>query len=137
MVEVERVKKRLSLLRETTGLLSDTVPKSEGEYASADRTTKDATERRLQIISEAELDIVKTLYKDLGRRVVGDEESLLRAMEDMLGKKVTEAVRRRRRLRNRLVHVYLDVDRTEVYQQASNLTDVEEFERTAARLVEP
>jgi uncharacterized protein YutE (UPF0331/DUF86 family) len=134
-VDEERISKRLALLKETATLLSASLPESEEAYGRADRLTRDATERRLQVISESEVDIMRTLYKDLGRRVVGDEESLMDALSDQLGKKTIEQAKRRRALRNKLVHAYLDIDQAEVYREASELEDVEEFERAVAKLV--
>jgi uncharacterized protein YutE (UPF0331/DUF86 family) len=136
-VDEERINKRLALLRETALLLSASLPRSEEAYRKADRLTRDATERRLQVVSESEIDIMRTLYKDLGRRVVGDEESLMDALSDQLGKKTIEQAKRRRALRNKLVHAYLDIDQAEVYREASELGDVEEFEKAVAKLVKP
>jgi uncharacterized protein YutE (UPF0331/DUF86 family) len=133
VTDEERIGKRLALLRETSGLLSKEVPGSEEDYRKADRKTKDATERRLQIISEVELDIVRTLYKDLGKRVVGDEESLIEAMEDLLGKKVTQQVKKRRWMRNKLVRAYLDIDAGEIFGQASELEDIKDFEKAVEK----
>jgi uncharacterized protein YutE (UPF0331/DUF86 family) len=78
---------------------------------------------------------MRTLYKDLGRRVVGDEESLMDALGDQLGRKTIERAKRRRALRNKLIHAYFDIDQAEVYREASELEDVEEFERAVAKLV--
>lgn len=131
-----RIRKRLALIDETAGLLSDSIPGDAGSYGKADRLIKDATERRLQVISEAELDILKTLYKDLGRRIVGDEESLIDSMEGLLGRKATASLKERRGLRNKLVHAYLDIDQAEVYEQASGLGDLKEFARAVTKLVD-
>ena len=111
------------------------LPRSEEAFRGSDRLTRDATERRLQVISEVEFDVMKTLYKDLGGRVVGDEGSLLDALEGRLGKRVVGQVKRRRALRNKLVHGYLDVDPAEVYSLARNLGDLEEFEREVSKLL--
>ena len=134
-MDEDRIRKRLALLRETRGLLSESLPDSEEGYRRADRTTRDATERRVQILSEAELDVMKTLYKDYGKRVVGDEESLVDAMEGTLGKKLIEQVKKRRALRNKIIHAYLDIDLAEVFGHASDLKDVEEFEREVMKLI--
>ncbi|MDG7018531.1 MAG: DUF86 domain-containing protein [Nitrososphaerota archaeon] len=134
-MDQDRIRKRLALLKETRGLLSESLPDSEEGYRRADRTTRDATERRVQILGEAELDVIKTLYKDYGKRVVGDEESLVDAMEGTLGKKLIEQVKKRRALRNKIIHAYLDIDLAEVFGQASNLKDVEEFEREVMKLI--
>ena len=134
-MDQDRIRKRLALLKETRGLLSESLPDSEEGYRRADRTTRDATERRVQILGEAELDVIKTLYKDYGKRVVGDEESLVDAMVGTLGKKLIEQVKKRRALRNKIIHAYLDIDLAEVFGQASDLKDVEEFEKVVAKLI--
>ncbi len=134
-MDEERIRKRLALLKETVGLLNGSLPDDERAYLASDRLMRDATERRLQVISEAELDVMRVLYKDLGKRVVGDEESLIEALGDALGKKATEHVRRRRALRNRLVHAYSDVDQSEVYREASEVDDLAEFERAVVKLL--
>ena len=134
-MDEERIRKRLALIDETAGLLKKDLPATAGSYATADRKTKDATERRLQVLSEAQLDLVRTLYKDLGNRIVGDEESLLRSMEGTMGKQVTEHVIRRRALRNGLVNANHEVDEAEVFRQARDLDDIRDFQSAVRKLM--
>lgn len=128
-MDEERIRKRLALIEEVSGLFAKSLPETEEAYRSADRLTKDATERRLQVVSEAELDVMRVLYKDVGERVVGDEESLIDSMEKSLGRGTVEQVKKRRALRNRLVHAYMEVDPAEIYRQASELSDLKSFEK--------
>ena len=128
-MDEERIRKRLALLREVSDLLAKSLPKTEEAYRQADRLTKDATERRLQLLSEAELDAIKVLYKGLGDRIVGDEESLIGSMEGPLGRGNVEKVKERRALRNKLVHASIDVDPAEIYGLASELGDLKGFEK--------
>jgi uncharacterized protein YutE (UPF0331/DUF86 family) len=128
-LDEERIRKRLALIEEVSGLIAKSLPKTEGAYRGADRLTKDATERRLQIVSEAELDVIRVLYRDFGERIVGDEESLIDSMEKSLGRGTVGQVKKRRALRNRLVHAYMDADPAEIYRQASELSDLKHFER--------
>lgn len=128
-MDEERIRKRLALIEEISDLIAKSLPKTEEAYRSADRLTMDATERRLQIVSEAELDAMRVLYKDIGERIVGDEESLIDSMEKSLGRGVVEQVKKRRALRNRLVHAYTDADPAEIYRQASERSDLKGFEK--------
>ncbi len=128
-MDEERIRKRLALIEEISDLIAKSLPKTEEAYRSADRLTMDATERRLQIVSEAELDAMRVLYKDIGERIVGDEESLIDSMEKSLGRGVVEQVKKRRALRNRLVRAYTDADPAEIYRQASERSDLKGFEK--------
>ncbi len=111
-------------------------PKSLGAYAKSDQMTKSAVERNIQLLSDSELDIAMQLYKGMELRIAGDDESVLDRLEGKLGKALTEKLRRRRRLRNEIIHAHADMDYDkEVFEQAHDLSDVEGFVREVSRLL--
>jgi uncharacterized protein YutE (UPF0331/DUF86 family) len=86
--------------------LSGVLPKTAEDYKKSSILIKSTVERRLQLISDTEIDILAILYKNLKLKVVGEDMSLITAFSDVLNGKTIEKIRRLRDLRNKLTHEY-------------------------------
>ncbi|MGI0141335.1 MAG: DUF86 domain-containing protein [Candidatus Micrarchaeales archaeon] len=135
MMDRERIESRLSMLESYSGRIKNMLPDSEAAYRKSQPEKKAATERYLQIISELELDIIVLLYKEKEARPLGSEESVVDSMLPILGSGVVDAVRARRRLRNKLVHAYTNIEDNEVFSLSHNLKDVQEFKKAVKKLL--
>ena len=111
-------------------------PKSADSYIKADPNIKDAVERNLQLVSDAELDIAMQLYKGMELRLGGDDESVLERVEPKLGKSIVSKLKERRKLRNALIHAYAEsaYDK-EAFAQAHGRDDIEAFIRKVNELM--
>jgi uncharacterized protein YutE (UPF0331/DUF86 family) len=86
--------------------LSQVLPKTAEEYKKGNILVKSTVERRLQLISDTEIDVLAILYRELKLKVVGEDISLIAAFSDIFKEKTSEKVRRLRDLRNKLIHEY-------------------------------
>ena len=102
----ERILTKLVDLERYSGELVRALPKNVGDYKKSDMFIKSTVERRLQLISDTEIDIFAFLYKRLKFEVVGGDESLIDSMSKILSAEVLEKTKRLRRLRNMLIHEY-------------------------------
>jgi len=134
-LDKERIRSRLSVLAHYLENIRKIVPKDYAAYKRSAPEIKAAVERYLQVISEIELDIIVLIYKSLELKPAGGEESIINAVEDTLGRKLTDKIRVRRNLRNALVHAYSDIEGKEVFALAGNLNDVLEFEKLVRQLL--
>ena len=86
--------------------LSQVLPKTAEEYKKSNMLVKSTVERRLQLISDTEIDILAVLYKGLNLKVVGEDTSLIAAFSDVFKNNVNEKIRKLRDMRNKLIHEY-------------------------------
>ena len=86
--------------------LSQVLPKTQEEYKKSNILVKSTVERRLQLISDTEIDILAILYKELNLKVVGEDLSLIAAFSEIFKGNVNEKIRRLRDIRNKLIHEY-------------------------------
>ncbi len=137
MIDTERVNRKLALLRIYKERLADIVPKNAKDYFEANFIIKSAVERTLQLVSDTELDVLVLLYKALELDLAGDDESIIERMKQKLSASLIASIKRRRELRNRIIHAYADsaYDK-EIFAQASDLSDVDEFEREVTKLAQ-
>ncbi len=97
-------------------------------YKNADPVIKYATERRLQLINDAELDVIVLLYKKFGDEIAGSPSSMEKGLSSVLSKRLLESFDKRRELRNKLVHVYKEFSFDDkVFEQSKDTEDVAEF----------
>ena len=82
------------------------MPKTQEEYKKSNILVKSTVERRLQLISDTEIDILAILYKELNLKVVGEDLSLIAAFSEIFKGNVNEKIRRLRDIRNKLIHEY-------------------------------
>jgi uncharacterized protein YutE (UPF0331/DUF86 family) len=135
MLDTDRISKKLVNLEQYAERLEKITPPELKSYAKSD-IVKDAVERNLQLLSDTQLDILMQLYKDLELRIAGDEESVLDRLKEKFSKGLIEKVKRRRALRNNLVHAYVDSSYDkEAFEQAHNLEDIAEFKREVNKLM--
>ena len=86
--------------------LAQVLPKTQEEYKKSNILVKSTVERRLQLISDTEIDILAILYKELNLKVVGEDLSLIAAFSEIFKDNVNEKIRRLRDIRNKLIHEY-------------------------------
>ena len=86
--------------------LVQVLPKTQEEYKKSNILVKSTVERRLQLISDTEIDILAILYKELNLKIVGEDLSLIAAFSEIFKDNISEKIRRLRDMRNRLIHEY-------------------------------
>ena len=137
MLDKDRISKKLSGLEVYLKNLGSMAPKSLDAYKKADNILKSAIERNLQLVSDAELDILALLYKGLGLRLSGDDESIIESLSGKMSKKTINRVKERRTLRNLLIHAYAERGYDEeAFDQAHYTGDVNEFIKDVRRLLD-
>jgi uncharacterized protein YutE (UPF0331/DUF86 family) len=136
-MDAERIKKKMLMITEYRRRIEKTLPGTNQKYCKSDFTIKNVVERNLQLISDAQFDILFLIYKGLEPKLSGDENSLLENLKGPIGSRIIEHVKNRRLFRNLLVHAYADNELDEnAYNQAKNMEDIDEFNRTIKRLIE-
>jgi uncharacterized protein YutE (UPF0331/DUF86 family) len=136
-MDIERIKKKMLLIAEYRGRIKKTLPDTHQKYFKSDFTIKNVIERNLQLISDAQFDILFLVYKGLEPKLSGDENSLLENLKGPVGARIIDGIKARRLFRNLLVHAYADneLDKS-AYNQAKNMEDIDEFNRAVKRLIE-
>jgi len=126
-LDVARIKKKMESIREYGERITRILP--------SDYVVKAAVERNIQLISDAELDIVMLLYRGFELSIAGNESTMLDKIGVRLSGDVIKKIKERRDLRNNLVHAYADsyYDRG-VFDQAKNMKDIEEFRKEVNKL---
>ncbi len=118
IVNIEHYKKEIGMF----------LPKDAKFYSNSNLPIKRLVERDLCLISDIEYDILALIYKSLEIAVTGNENSLLQKLKPKLGAKISNNIEQLRILRNNLTHAYADYNYDEqVYKQASNLNNIDEF----------
>lgn len=136
MFDKERIKQKLSELELYSKRLGAMVPKNLESYKNADIVLKSAVERNLQLVSDAQLDVLALLYKGLELRLMGDDSSLIDGFGSKLSKRSINRIKERRTLRNLLIHAYASSGyEKESFDQAYNTSDVTEFIKEARHLM--
>lgn len=135
-MDIDRIRKKLAALRNYELRLKNIAPKDIKSYLNADITIKSAVERNIQLVSDTELDILVLLYKALQLNLAGDDESVIERVGKKLSAELIDKIKKRRELRNRLIHAYADsaYDR-DVFSQASDLSDIDDFEKEITKLM--
>lgn len=132
----ERMGAKLLELEKYVDRISKIVPKTAKDYKNSGIIVKGATERNLQLISDIEMDVLMLLYRALELSLGGDESHLLNAFSDRLSAATIDNLRKRRGLRNTLIHAYTESNYDEkVFEQASKTDDVLSFIKDAKRLI--
>ena len=135
-VDREIVAARLARIREELGRLTRLGTIVSRDVFLASTIEQHAAERELQIVIEACLDIGHHVISREGLRRPGDYREVFAILREAgiieadLGTRLEEMAG----FRNRLVHAYLDVDPTRVYEMVQhNLGDVEQFVASVVR----
>ncbi len=135
-MDSERINARLTDLSSFIGELKKLpLPKNVGDYERSSPAIKRAVERDLQLISEAELEIMVQVYKNLNLKAPGEEESIINAMEMVMDRELVKKAKERRELRNHLVHAYFNIDDKKVFMLASDVRDIEQFTAAVRKIV--
>lgn len=106
----ERILYRLKELEYYMGLLEKILPAKSSEYTKLDEVKKAAIERYCQLISEAQLDICKEIYKSMNLPPPNSNESIFQKLEGKIGSKTLSKIIKLREVRNELVHAYSSFD---------------------------
>ena len=134
MIDRERVLNLLALLDDYLIELEGSMGITLEEYKENIGVQR-ISERLLQLISKVELDISEEIYKGLELKFITEEQSLLHALDNVLGKSVVGKIVARRNMRNQLVHAYVSYNVEEVFSQASDLSDVKTFMNATKKLI--
>lgn len=136
MMDKSRLEHRLLDLERFCQRLKEVMPDSLSEYAECEHGVKASAERYLQLISDIEFEILAQIYKAKELSIAGDERNLVERTQRILGKKVTDPLRLRRTLRNKLVHAYYDLNYDEdVFGLGKDLDDVSEFIKAVKKIL--
>lgn len=136
MIDKSRLEHRLLDLERFCFRLKEVMPDSLSEYEECGHGVKASAERYLQLISDIEFEMLAQVYKAKELSIAGDERNLLERTQKILGKKVTDHLRLRRTLRNKLVHAYYEVTYDEdVFGLGKNLDDVNEFMKAVRKIL--
>ncbi|MEM4122426.1 MAG: hypothetical protein QW644_03015 [Candidatus Micrarchaeaceae archaeon] len=137
MIDKERILRRLTDLERYSNVLMEIVPSSYAKYAASDMKTKAAVERYVQLISDIELEVMALLYKGLDFGIAGGEEPLANGLSNVLSAEVINSFRKRRALRDSLVHAYFDMHYDkETFGEASNLSDIAKFIKEVKKIID-
>ncbi len=136
MMDRERITRRLADISQYMGILESILPNDYAGYRESPVTTKASTERYLQLLSDIELEVMILLYKGLDLGIAGDEDPLINKMGSVISKRVIEGFRKRRSLRNLLVHAYYDAHYdVDAFEQAGDTGDIKTFIREVKVLI--
>ena len=102
----DRILEKSLDLERSSKELAQVLPKTQEEYKKSNILVKSTVERRLQLISDTEIDILAILYKELNLKVVGEDLSLIAAFSEIFKDNINEKIRRLRDIRNKLIHEY-------------------------------
>ncbi len=120
---------RAARAREMLGLLERTRTAGHGAFLR-DRVLQAATERALQVAIEACLDIGHHVISRQGLERPADYAAVFRILgeHEVIPRELAQRLEAAARFRNRLVHVYIDLEAAEVYRIATeDAGDLESF----------
>jgi uncharacterized protein YutE (UPF0331/DUF86 family) len=136
-LDPEKFKIRLQALDEYKGILKETQPTPRDEFISNVRVYGLA-ERYLHLAIETLIDLAHLLVAGLGwRRPVDNADAMIVLAEQrVVPRDFADTLARMVRFRNILVHVYLDIDRSLVYEVLQNrLGDFDRFAECLRRFL--
>jgi uncharacterized protein YutE (UPF0331/DUF86 family) len=137
LVDADRLGARLDRLEVVLPEL-DAVRAAGVDAYLANGDTRAATERRLQLAIQLCIDIGAQLASELGVRAPSDYAQVFSNLADAghLDDELAQRLANAARLRNILVHLYLDIDDREVFGALQNLDDLREFARIVQGLAD-
>ncbi len=106
----ERIFSRLKEMEYYIGLLEKIMPEKSNEYVKLDEIKKAAIERYSQLISEAQLDICKEIYKSMNLPPPNSNESIFEKLKGKIDQKTLSKIIKLREIRNELIHAYSSFD---------------------------
>jgi len=132
------VKRRLDFVRSETGFLREQVLKKPLDEVKSSPILSRVLERGYQLIVEALIDLARHMVSsmDWGPCFTAKDYVDKLSEHGVIPEELASEIIKRIRLRNIIVHRYLDVDYDELYNDASKLIAItEEFERCVVRFL--
>jgi uncharacterized protein YutE (UPF0331/DUF86 family) len=128
-VDPERIRKLISCMRDSVQLLAEIQGASEPDFR-ADRHKQSSAKYNFIVAIEAAIDIANHLISKRGFRAPEDYADTFRVLADanVIEENFALELARMARFRNRLVHLYWEVDPSEVWKIIqSRLDDFEDY----------
>lgn len=137
MVDDDRLNARLDRLEHMIERLEDVRAGGEAAYLSDDRL-RASTERWLQLAVQSCIDIGAQLAAELSVPPPSDYAGVFRSLGEAghIPSELAERLAAAARLRNLLVHMYLDVDDHQVFEALSRLDDLRDFAAATQSLLD-
>lgn len=137
MVDGDRIGERLDRLHQLVGSLDEVRAAGEDAYL-AEETLRAATERRLQMAIQICIDVAAQLGNELSLPTAHDYAGVFTALADAghLTEALADRLSAAARLRNLLVHIYLDIEDRKVFAALDRLDDLREFAQVVQRLAD-
>ncbi|MGC8533809.1 MAG: DUF86 domain-containing protein [Candidatus Parvarchaeum sp.] len=132
----ERILYRLKELEYYMSLLEKILPSNSNEYKKLDEIKKAAIERYCQLISEAQLDICKEIYKSMNLPPPNSNESIFQRLEGKIDSKTLSKIIKLREVRNELVHAYSSFDDLRLFNALIPNDYMYEFIKEIKRLIQ-
>jgi uncharacterized protein YutE (UPF0331/DUF86 family) len=134
-VNNDKILRQLGLLNDYLRQLKD-LKKQPIESFKQNTINRAATERLLQVCIETTLNIGNHIIATRGYRNPKDYADIFKVLEEekLISADFSDSLQQMARFRNRLVHVYWDIDIEVVYEiLQSRLIDFEEFAKMVVR----
>ncbi len=138
MIDIVKIQRHLSNLRDYLGRLRDLAKASQSEFQT-DLVHRAAAERLLQISIETCLNLGNHLIAAMSWRNPEDYADIFRVLGEnrVIPSEFTESMVQMARFRNRLVHLYWELEPAFEYEiLRSRLGDFEEFARCVVDFLE-
>lgn len=136
MVDAERISSRLAELERLIERLEGVRDLGEGVYLQ-DIERQAMTERWLQLAIQICIDVGAQLSSELSAQPPSDYGGVFTSLADAghLDRELADRLAAAARLRNLLVHAYLDLDSRQVFAALARLGDLREFAVAVQRIV--
>jgi uncharacterized protein YutE (UPF0331/DUF86 family) len=128
-VDLERIQKLIGCMRESVRILYEIKAMEESEFHE-DVHKQSSAKYNFIVAIEAAIDLANHLISKKALRAPEDYADVFKVLADasLIEKKFSIELRKMARFRNRLVHLYWDVDITEVWKIVqTRLDDFEEY----------
>lgn len=128
-IDPERIEKLISTMRESLRLLYEIKEMPKTDFLK-DKHKQGSVKYNLIVAIEAAIDIANHLISKSGFRAPEDYADTFRVLSDagVLDSKFALELEKMARFRNRLVHIYWDVDLAEIWKiLQSRLEDIETY----------
>lgn len=130
LVDADRIEQRLAVLRRELTVLDEIRMGGESAYLT-DPLVMRATERSLQVAIQACIDLGAHVLLELDLGAAGSYAEVFANLRSagVLPPDLSERLVEAARMRNRLVHLYVEIDRSAVFAALEHLDDLREFAR--------
>lgn len=137
MVDAEAVEARLRRMGTKIAFLREVAARGRDRFL-ADEMPQAAAERALQIAIQAALDVANHILAEDSDVTPEDYGAAFTALDPLgvIDRELAERLRAAAGLRNVLVHMYLEVDATKVWEAIESLGDLEAFAEAIERYLD-